>query len=192
VTFRPLTSSVTLQARFDGSKSPRRCRHTRYSSAGLGRPRWFAYFGLTCLARTALRPSRKGRTFYDPRRLPSYRSPASVAHRRGISASPTWHLAMPDRIEPWTRTFDGAERDSHTGSLECMLVHALLWSLPPAGFPRESSTPPEAGLLFRSHYPPCQWQGSSPRASSSCLQSALRLAAENERDAYDRLLLPTS
>jgi len=88
VTFRPLTSSVTLQARFDDSKSPRRCRHTRYSSAGLGRPRWFAYFGLTCLARTALRPSRKGRTFYDPRRLPSYRDVYVLSYERlSFSAS---------------------------------------------------------------------------------------------------------
>jgi hypothetical protein len=39
-----------------------------------------------------------------------------------------------------SRTFDGTERASHTGSLERVLVHTLLRSLPPHGLPREDSS----------------------------------------------------
>jgi hypothetical protein len=93
----------------------------------------------------------------DPRRLPSCRFPASLwPIVVAVSATPTRHLAASDRIESLTRTFDGTERDSHTDSLERMLVHAPLRGLLPTGFPRERLTPPEAELLFRAHGPPCQ------------------------------------
>jgi len=90
-----------------------------------------------------------------------------VLYRHGVPATPTWHLAAPDRIEPLFHTFDGAERDSRTDSLEHVLVHVPLWSLPPASFPRESSTPPEAEPLFRAHHPPCQRPDGLLRASPS-------------------------
>jgi len=119
-----------------------------------------------------------------------------VARCHGVSAAAARYLAAPDRIESLLCTFDGAERDSHTGSLERVLVHALLRDLLPTSFPRGRSAPPEAGLLFRTRSQPCQRRGCLLRASSCLLRSATGFRRgrprEPERDAYDRLLLPTT
>jgi len=89
-------------------------------------------------------------------------------------------------------TFEGAERDPHTGSLERVLVHALLRRLLPTGFPREGLAPPEAELLFRARCPP------NVRARAAHFELA-RVSYElpcgaprtTSHDAFDRLLLPT-
>jgi len=58
---------------------------------------------------------------------------------------------VPDKAEFAFLAFDRAGRDLHTVSLGTVLVHGSLWSLPPASFPREHSTPPEAEPLFSAH-----------------------------------------
>jgi len=95
--------------------------------------------------------------------------------------------------KPSSRTFDGADRGSHTVSLGSVLVHAPLRSPLPTGFPRERSAPPGARSFF--------WDPTALRVSDRDGYSELAPAAQgspcglplaHERDAYDRRLLPTS
>jgi len=58
---------------------------------------------------------------------------------------------VPDKAEFAFLAFDRAGRDLHTVSLGAVLVHGSLWSLFPASFPRERSTPPEAEPFFGTH-----------------------------------------